>query len=113
MSELSCTISKQGAVTIVKLGGSLDAATCSGFRKKLTKLLDEKVTGVVINMLDVQYIASAGLGVLISFNEDMEKNGGKVKLSALNEKVKKIFKLLGFINLFEIYENEKKAVDSF
>ncbi len=113
MSKLQYSLSEKGTVTVITIGGSLDVETSPELHRKLTEVIEKGTKSVVISMGKLSFITSAGLGVLISFNDGVTKNGGKVVLSSMNDKVTKIFKLLGFINLFEIYESDQKALKAF
>lgn len=105
--------SKQGNVTLICVGGSLDAETAPKLDAKIRNEIEKGAKKIVFNMEKLEYIASAGLGVLIGSNDVLQKQGGELRLSAMNDKIRKIFKLLGFINLFKIYENDEKAINSF
>jgi len=113
MSILQYSSSKHGDVTLIRVGGSLDAETSPKFDKKIAGEIQKGTKKIVFNLESLDYIASAGLGVLIGANENLSKSGGYIRLSSMNEKTRKIFKLLGFINLFEIYDNDDKAIDAF
>jgi len=105
MSVLQYSSAKHGPVTLITIGGSLDAETSPKFHAKIKGEIEKGAKRIVCNLERLDYIASAGLGVLISANDDLSKQGGEIRLSAMNEKIIKIFKLLGFINLFKIFEN--------
>ena len=110
MSILQYSSVKKDGYTIISIGGSLDAETSPGFAKKIMGEIEKKPQGVVCNLGKLDYIASAGLGVLIMANEELDKNGSALRLSEMNDKVKKIFKLLGFINLFQVFDSDEDAV---
>ena len=113
MSILQYSSSKHGDVTLIRIGGSLDAETASKFDQKIQGEIQKGAKKVVCSMEALDYIASAGLGILISANEKLAKSGGEIRLSCMNQKISKIFKLLGFINLFKIFPDDEKAVESF
>ena len=100
-------------MVLIRIGGSLDAETAPKFGKKLEAEMDKGALKIVCSMAKLDYIASAGMGVLISVNESLSRRGGAIHLSSMNDKIKKIFKLLGFINIFKIYDNDDQAIDSF
>jgi anti-sigma B factor antagonist len=56
---------------------------------------------VTIDCTELEYIASSGLRILISILKGAKANGSKVVLKNLNDDIKNVFKLTGFINLFE------------
>lgn len=113
MSILQYSSSKQGNVILIRVGGSLDAETAPKFSKKIDGEISKGAVNILCNLEKLDYIASAGLGVIISANETLRKKGGEVRLSSMNEKIKKIFKLLGFLNLFKIFDNEDEGLKSF
>jgi anti-sigma B factor antagonist len=113
MAVFQYSSSKHGPVTLITIGGSLDAETSPKFHGKIKGEIEKGAKRIVCNMSHLDYIASAGLGVLISANDELSRQGGEIRISAMNEKIQKIFKLLGFINLFKIYEDDQKAIDSF
>ncbi|OHD65171.1 MAG: hypothetical protein A2176_02735 [Spirochaetes bacterium RBG_13_51_14] len=113
MAVFQYSSTKHGGVTVIHIGGSLDAETSPKFDSKIKGEIDKGARKIVCNMAHLDYIASAGLGVLIAANDILSKQGGEIRLSAMNEKIKKIFKLLGFIRLFKLFESDQKAIDSF
>ncbi len=113
MGIIQYSSSRHGSITLIHLGGSLDAETAPKFDAKLKGEIERGTKKIICNLERLDYIASAGLGVLISANDLLRKQGGELRIAAMNEKIRKIFKLLGFINLFKIFENDQKAMDSF
>ena len=113
MAVFQYSSSKHGGVTLISVGGSLDAETSPKFDEKIRSEIKKGAKNIVCNMAKLDYIASAGLGVLIGINDTLTKKGGQLKISSMNDKIKRIFKLLGFLNLFKSYESDDKAIDSF
>ncbi|NOY78077.1 MAG: STAS domain-containing protein [Calditrichaeota bacterium] len=103
----------QDDISILTIKGYLDAHTAPDFEKAIQELLESNRYKIVIDFSDLNYISSAGLGVFMGFIEDVRKNGGDIKLAQLNDRVFKIFDLLGFPNLYEIYENLGQAIEKF
>ncbi len=110
MSKLTMKVEKSSAGAVITLSGSLDIDTAPQFASKIKGVLDSGVKIIVCNVKDLSYIASAGLGVIISANETLRKQGGAVKLSHMNEKILKIFTLLGFDTLFDMYNSDEEAL---
>lgn len=109
MAILQYSVSRKNNISTITIGGSLDAKTAPGLNSKLQEEINKGATTIIIDMNKLDYIASAGLGVLINCNEELNKIKGNLKLCRVNEKVKKIFKLLGFLNLFNIYPTLEAA----
>ncbi len=100
-------------VTILSLKGFLDAHTAPEFESAVQALLEAKRYKIVVDFTDLAYISSAGLGVFMGFIEEIRQNGGDMKLARMSEKVFKIFDLLGFPNLYEIFPKTEEAVKKF
>ncbi|NOX89970.1 MAG: STAS domain-containing protein [Calditrichaeota bacterium] len=100
-------------VSILYLSGFLDAHTVPQFENALEEVIKKKRYKIVVNFKDLDYISSAGLGVFMGFIEEVRANGGDIKLSNLSKRVYKVFDLLGFPALFEIYDDEQEACSKF
>ena len=68
---------------------------------------------MVLNLSNLTYISSAGLGVLMGFIEEIRENLGDIKFTKPIPKVYKVFHLLGFTTLFKIYSIEEEAIADF
>lgn len=99
--------------TIIKLGGSLDVKTAPKLDAKINEAINNGSMKIILNLSSIDYIASAGLGVMVSNNSKLRKIGGEIRISSMSEKIDKIFKLLGFNNLFKSYKNDDEALRSF
>ena len=100
-------------VSVVYLKGYLDAHTAQDFEQALQALVDEDRVQIVVNLADLTYISSAGLGVFMGFIEDIRKKKGDIKLAEPNEKVYRVFDLLGFPVLYEIFQKESEAIEKY
>jgi anti-sigma B factor antagonist len=113
MPDLSINLRSNNNVAIVEPVGYLNAHTARHFEEVLQKLVDENRLSIVINCHQLDYIASAGLGVIMGFIDTVRENSGDIRLCAMNSTVQSIFEVLGFTELYSIFENEEKAVRSF
>lgn len=100
-------------IALVDLIGQLDAHTAPLLESYLQTLISDKVYKIVINFRGLEYISSAGLGVFMSFIEEVRAGNGDIKLCEMQSKIYKIFDLLGFPLLYEITEKEEEAIASF
>lgn len=87
---------------VATLKGELDTAAAVEAEQVLKPLYKSDGRDIVIDCTDLEYIASSGLRILISILKGAKANGSKVTLRNLNDDVKNVFRLTGFINLFEI-----------
>ncbi len=100
-------------VSIVYLKGYLDAHTAPDFENALQDLVDENRVRIVVNLAELTYISSAGLGVFMGFIEDIRNKEGDIKLAEPNDKVFRVFDLLGFPVLYEIFKKEEEAIEKY
>jgi len=100
-------------VEILEISGELDAHTASKLEDSLKTLIDKNKHNIIVNCNDLDYIASAGLGVFMAYIEDVRGLGGDIKLTNMNEKVFNVFDLLGFPTLYDILDDEKEAIIQF
>ncbi len=83
------------------LEGELDTAAAIEVEKKLQPLYNSNGRDVIIDCTKLEYIASSGLRILISILKGAKAGGSKVIMRNMNDDIKNVFKLTGFINLFE------------
>lgn len=100
-------------ISVVAVKGYLDAHTAPELEQVLQQLVDEERVHIVVNLAGLSYISSAGLGVFMGFIEDIRKKKGDIKLAEPNEKVYRVFDLLGFPVLYEIYQKEEEAIEKY
>lgn len=100
-------------IQVLQLSGELDAHTAGTLEDSLKKLIDEKQLNIIVNCTDLEYIASAGLGVFMAYIEDVRSLGGDIKLTNMNERVYHVFDLLGFPSLYDILKDQQEAVQRF
>ena len=100
-------------VQILKLEGRLDASSVKDVKEKVGSLKEENHIKIVVDMGGVDFIDSSGLGVLVSSLRTVNKLGGDVKISALQDQVRAIFELTRLHRVFGIYEDSQAAAMSF
>ncbi|HBZ34035.1 MAG TPA: anti-sigma factor antagonist [Bacteroidales bacterium] len=86
---------------IATLDGELDTAAASEVEEILKPLYSAPNPDIVIDCSRLQYIASSGLRILLSILKSAKANGGKVVLRNVNEDIKSVFKMTGFVNIFD------------
>ncbi len=87
---------------LVTLEGELDTAAAAEVEKTLQPLYTTGGKDVVIDCEGLEYIASSGLRILISILKGAKAGGSKVLLKNMNDDIKSVFKLTGFINIFDV-----------
>jgi anti-sigma B factor antagonist len=81
-------------------------------RDTLKKLIPQHHR-IVLNLSGVSYIDSGGLGTLVALYTTAGNSGGALKLAGLTQRVGDLLQVTKLVTVFEVYENEKQAAESF
>ena len=84
------------------LSGELDTAAAQETEQALQPLLDSKGKEIVLDCTDLEYISSSGLRVLLSILKQAKTVGSRVVLKNVNEVIRDVLDISGFISIFEI-----------
>ena len=103
-----------GDVTILDLNGRLVAGDGDDeLREAVDRLVQTGCMKLLLNLKDVPYIDSGGLGVLVSKYVSMSRRGGRLKLSNLAPRAAKVFQITKLLTIFETFSSEADAIESF
>ena len=105
--------SLENNLSIVALEGFVDAHTAPQFEDAIQKAVDSGSVRIVVDCEKLNYISSAGLGVFMSFIEEVRDRGGDIKICGLTPKVKHTFEILGFQDIFEMLDDQQTALQRF
>lgn len=101
-------------ITLIELSGQLDAHTAPEFERFLEeRVRDEKKAKLILDFSNLEYISSAGLGVLMGLIEEVRSQSGDMKLIKVPEKIYHVLDLLGFPIVFEILPQLEDALGAF
>jgi anti-sigma B factor antagonist len=100
-------------MSVIQLEGYLDAHTAPQFEQAIQTEVEAGRLRIVVGCEKLTYISSAGLGVFMSFIEEIREQGGDIKICGLTPKVRGVFEILGFTELFDICETRTEAVQRF
>jgi anti-sigma B factor antagonist len=101
---------QEGSVTIVRVVGELDASSSIALDQELAALMQAQSQSILVDCTSLQYISSAGLGVFMSYIQEMEQNNIQLVLFGLSPKVKNVFEILGLDQLLPITETKELAL---
>ncbi len=111
---LTAKTRRVGNVAIVDLSGKVTLGENTGIlRDELRSVLAQGNKNIVLNMKDVSYVDSAGLGELVGVYTTATNQGGAVKLLHLQGKMKDLMQITKLHTIFPAFENEQEAVSSF
>lgn len=105
--------STEGDLTVLGLEGWLDAHTAPEFERAVQAEVDAGRVRLIVDGTNLRYISSAGLGVFMSFIEEIREKGGDIKICALPPKVRQIFDILGFQAIYDMVDSRAAAVQRF
>ena len=86
---------------VATLEGEMDTAAATEAEEVLKPLYNSDGKDVIIDCNGLEYIASSGLRILLGILKGAKSNGSKVTLRRVNDDIKNVFKLTGFISIFE------------
>lgn len=114
MSALIATTREVGPIKIVDLSGRIALGEGSALlRKTIRDLLEDGSTMIILNLGDINYIDSSGIGELVSGFTAVRSRQGELKLLNLTRKVKDLLQITKLFTVFEVYTDEGEAVRSF
>lgn len=102
-----------GGVAVVRVSGEVDVATCGLLRDGLLRVVgDEYYRGVVVNLAGVNFIDSAGIGVLVGVWHRARASDGSMALAVPSRQVQGILEITGLTKVFPIFNSETEAVQA-
>jgi len=103
-----------GDVTILQVSGRVilgDGA--AELRARMNDLVDEAHLKFLLDLRGVTYIDSFGVGVIAAKYVSVRRKGGDVKLLRLSPRSQRVMRISGLLKIFESFENEEEALNSF
>ena len=112
-NSFSVARSQDGGISILCLDGYLDAHTAPQFEKIIQEEYDAGRCQILVDCSQLTYISSAGLGVFMSFVEDVRQAGGDIKICGMQPTVYEVFEILGFPEIFDILPDRAEGIRKF
>jgi len=101
-------------IIILDLSGRLTVGDeVSTYRERLQKLIESGRTNIILNLKDVDYIDSTGLGALVMSYTSLQRAGGKIKLLNLSRRGIQLLVMTKLTTIFEVFDDEQNAINSF
>src|SRR6186713_1686087 len=103
-----------GKVTVLDLSGKITLGEGDTLLKdKLHSLLHQGKKKVLLNLAEVQYVDSAGLGAIVSAYTTMTREGGSLKLLNVTKRLQDLLSITKLLTVFETFDSEDEALRSF
>jgi anti-sigma B factor antagonist len=112
--NVKVAISEISGVSVVALSGRIVLGEESSvLRDTVKKLVDSGKKKVVLDMSDVSYIDSAGLGMLVASYVSAKTQGAQVRLCALGQKFHEVLQITRLLTIFDVYDTQAQAIAGF
>ena len=103
-----------GGITVIDASGRITLGEgASAFRDLIRDLAAKGDKKILLNLSDVTYIDSSGIGEMVSGYTTVTNHGGVLKLLGLNKRVKDLLQITKLYTVFEVHEDEASAIRSF
>ena len=99
-----------GGVTVVQVKGRLDSTTSPMLGERLSAMLGAAKARVLVDFSQLEYISSAGFRVLLQAAKRADENAAKLVLCGVSGKVRQLFDLGGFLDLFSITATREEGI---
>ena len=112
-SDVSFEIRPQDGVDVIDITGQLDAFTTPDIKAEFKKLTDSRHYKLVLNLEQVDYVNSTGIGAIVAVAQQVRRRKGDLKLFGMKSDIRKVFDLVGASKILDIFETEQEALNSF
>ena len=110
---MKVSIRRKEEVTILDLSGRLVAGEAEPLRSSMRELIARGETNIILNLANVPYIDSAGIGELVRVLTAVRRHSGDVKLLHPPERVCDVLETVKLFTVFHIFWNESEALAAF
>ena len=107
--DLTLVTREGDSATIVAVEGEIDVYTAPKLRDKITELVAGGAYDLVVDMKDVEFLDSTGLGVLVGGLKKVRAHNGSLQLICNQDRLLKIFRITGLAKVFQIHASAEAA----
>jgi anti-sigma B factor antagonist len=112
--SMKATVRQVDSVTVVDISGRITLGEgCAQLRELIRNEVAKGHKNVLLNLADVTYIDSSGIGELVSAFTAVSNQGGQLKLLNLTKKVHDLLQITKLYTVFDVHDDETKAITSF
>ncbi len=108
--DLSLNTRSEGDHTVVSVTGEIDVYTAPKLREALIELVDQGHYNIVVDVEQVEFLDSTGLGVLVGGLKRVRSHDGSLQVVCTQERLLKIFRITGLTKVFSIHDSVSGAV---
>ncbi|PLX94459.1 MAG: anti-anti-sigma factor [Desulfuromonas sp.] len=111
---MNLRVEERGEAMLIEVGEErLDAHNSSDLKSQMLNLFEENRTNLLVDLKEVRFVDSSGLGALVSGFKNASARNGNLKLCGLQPQVKSMFELTRLHRVFEIFPGVDEALASF
>jgi anti-sigma B factor antagonist len=100
------------ATYVLALAGEIDLAQAAELDGELGSLVEEGTTRIIVDLLEVPFLESTALGVLLKYSRLLRSNGGELTLVTDDVRVRRVIEITGLANHFHLERTLSEAVDN-
>ncbi len=111
MIDFSVEIDKQGPLPIIRVKGEIDVYTCTQLNTSFQEVIQAGAKDIVLNLENIQYIDSTGLGTIAHAAREVQQSDGKILVVCPKPQVRKIFEISGLTSKnITLFDDEPRAL---
>ncbi|MBD1378692.1 anti-sigma F factor antagonist [Metabacillus arenae] len=111
--SLAVELNVKKSVLCIRLSGELDHHAAEELREKVTKTLEEnRIQHIVLNLEQLSFMDSSGLGVILGRYKQIKQMGGEMVVCSISPAVKRLFDMSGLFKIIRLEKTEKKALET-
>jgi anti-sigma B factor antagonist len=108
--ELTVSSRQEGEHTVISVSGEIDVYTAPSLRERLNDLVASGHYDLIVDMAQVEFLDSTGLGVLVGGLKRVRSQDGTLRLVCAQEKILKVFRITGLTKVFPIHGTLEAAL---
>ena len=113
MGKMEVLVREEGKVGVIEVSGELDIYNSGEIKKLIDAYIARSITRIIVDMGKVTYIDSSTIGVLLSELKRLESVKGGLRLLNLKGAPRSVLEMARLEGIFSIFDDEKKAIESF
>lgn len=110
---MNVSVKEMKRTDLIVVEGRVDSMTAPQLGEALNGQIDRGKKYLVIDLAEVEYMSSAGLGELVSALKRVKPVGGDLRIAAPSERVREVLELSGLDTIFKMYDDQVEAVGSY
>ncbi|MEW6711626.1 MAG: STAS domain-containing protein [Candidatus Riflebacteria bacterium] len=99
--------------SVIEIHGEVTFENSDQFKEEIDQLIEKNQVRLIVDLSDLQYMSSAGMGVLVHGLKNTRAKGGDLRLVNLGPKMRRVFLITQFTHQFMVFNNNDEAIKSF